>query len=466
MEKGLPIGQVRAPFYIPVSKMGENPDYGTFIVGGTRFLTTEWLEITITHDPWVIKAIKGIKFEFDQDPCQTAEPEPYWMSGEKGRFIDGEIDRLKQLGVLEKCCHAEGQCISNIFLKPKPNGKFRIILDLSDIKADLTYQHFKMVSLTTAMDIMQPGGYMASLDLADAYYSVPITREDRKFLRLKWKGELIQYTCLPNGLAQAPRNFTKILKPIFAHLASEWHISFGYIDDTFIWGNTFKECELAVERLRAMFVKLGFKIQTEKSVFVPTREITFLGFVLNSVTMKVYPTREKIEKGLIMLREFRAKKLVKIRLLATLIGTLNDLTKGCEYGMGHYRFLERDKTRALASNKGNFEAQVCLSDRAKLDLAWWILNLSRAERRIWVSLTQITLTTDACDYGWGAVYQQQGSEKQHTNGVWSSSELNWHINAKETAAVGLGLRSFARDLYNTAVKCEIDNTTAVAYINH
>lgn len=84
-------------------------------------------------------------------------------------FLNNEIDRLLKLSVLERCEHVEGQYVSNIFLKPKANGKFRMILDLSDIKADLTYNHFKMESLQTAMDTMQRGGYIASLDLADAF---------------------------------------------------------------------------------------------------------------------------------------------------------------------------------------------------------------------------------------------------------------------------------------------------------
>ena len=46
---------------------------------------------------------------------------------------------------------------------------------------------------------------MASVDLKDAYYSVPIASEDRKFLKFEWKGDYYQYTCLPNGLACAPR---------------------------------------------------------------------------------------------------------------------------------------------------------------------------------------------------------------------------------------------------------------------
>lgn len=63
-----------------------------------------------------------------------------------------------------------------------------------------------------------------------------------------------------------------------------------------------------------------------------------------------------------------------------MIRVLNDLTKGCEYGMGHYRHLEKDKTKALAKSRGNFEGKLELSQEAKSDLAWWIQNLSRGPR--------------------------------------------------------------------------------------
>ncbi len=52
---------------------------------------------------------------------------------------------------------------------------------------------------------------MASLDLKDAYYSVYIAPEDRKFLRLEFNDQLLQYTALSNGLSSCPRTFTKIL---------------------------------------------------------------------------------------------------------------------------------------------------------------------------------------------------------------------------------------------------------------
>ena len=59
---------------------------------------------------------------------------------------------------------------------------------------------------------------MASIELKDAYYSVPIAMAHRKFLRFRWKGQLYEYTCFPNDLAFAPNNFTKLLKPVYAKL--------------------------------------------------------------------------------------------------------------------------------------------------------------------------------------------------------------------------------------------------------
>ena len=68
-----------------------------------------------------------------------------------------------------------------------------------------------MDTLQSAIRLMKQNCYMASVDLRDAYYSVPIDEEYQKFLRFSWRGKLFQFTCLPNGLSSAPRLFPKIL---------------------------------------------------------------------------------------------------------------------------------------------------------------------------------------------------------------------------------------------------------------
>ena len=78
---------------------------------------------------------------------------------------------------------------------------------------------------------------MASIDLKDAYYSAPIRPDRRKLLRFVWENKVFEYNALPNGLAMAPRLFTKLLKQVFACLRSAGHISRAFLDDSLLIGN-------------------------------------------------------------------------------------------------------------------------------------------------------------------------------------------------------------------------------------
>ena len=77
---------------------------------------------------------------------------------------------------------------------------------------------------------------MASMDIKDAYYSVPITPEHRKYLRFQWNGKRLQYTCFPYGLACCPLLLSKLLKPAYASLRQTGDEIVPYIDDSYLQG--------------------------------------------------------------------------------------------------------------------------------------------------------------------------------------------------------------------------------------
>ena len=54
-------------------------------------------------------------------------------------------------------------------------------------------------------DVIQRGDFMGKLDLKDAYLSVPIAKQHRKYLSFRWKGVNYKFKTLPFGLASAPR---------------------------------------------------------------------------------------------------------------------------------------------------------------------------------------------------------------------------------------------------------------------
>ena len=172
--------------------------------------------------------------------------------------------------------------LSPIFIRPKKNGEFRMILNLKRLNEDVVYHHFKMDSFERAVSLVKKGIFMASVDLRHAYYSVHIAEEHQKYLCFKWGDKIFQYTCLPSGLASAPRLFAKLLKPVFAKLRSLGYVNIGYIDDSLLFGDSETECLMNIKETVGLMENLGFIIHKDKSIFKPSKQITFLGNIIDS----------------------------------------------------------------------------------------------------------------------------------------------------------------------------------------
>ena len=61
---------------------------------------------------------------------------------------------------------------------------------------------------------------------------------------------------------------------------------------------------------------MGFVVHPEKSVLVPSQEIEYLGFIINSVTMTVRLTTEKKKKIFDLCQEVLLKESVYIKLVS------------------------------------------------------------------------------------------------------------------------------------------------------
>ena len=129
--------------------------------------------------------------------------------------ISGEIKELLSLGVVVQTHTHQGSWISPIFTTENADESPRLILNLKKLNDHIRHVHFKMETLKDVIHMIQPQAWMASVDLKRAYYSVPIHKTYQKYLTFLWKGCYYEYTCLPNGYAQAPMVFTKMLKPVF-----------------------------------------------------------------------------------------------------------------------------------------------------------------------------------------------------------------------------------------------------------
>ena len=135
----------------------------------------------LTNDPVILDAIKRYHIEFElDDPIQNKEPHNIRCSSNERNIISMEISKLPSKGVLELTLRSPGDFIPNIFVRPKKDGSYRMILNLKPIYGFVDYHHFKMDTFQKARKLIQPGCFMASLNLKDAYYSIPVHPEHRR----------------------------------------------------------------------------------------------------------------------------------------------------------------------------------------------------------------------------------------------------------------------------------------------
>ena len=419
---------------------------------------SEWMKIT--HDPWVLHVIEGMTLTFSQIPIQSKEPFPYRLSRLESKAAVVEINKLLDKNVLEIAQDSYDQIISNIFFRPKKDGNFRMILDLTWVNKHIEYQHFKMCSLNTAKHMLRSDCFMGSVDLQDAYYSVLIHSDFRKYLRFRWNGILYQYRAMPNGLSCAPLYFTKILNPVFAYLRSMGHETFQYIDDSFVVSDSYDKCSHSLLVLCETVEKLGFVVHKDKSKLYPSKQLTFLGFDLNSETMCITLTEDKVEKFKRASTDILNKKYSTIREVAGLVGLMTSYSQAFNYAEAHMKDLEIEKIQALKLVKGNFDGKMSISHKAKLNIFWWLQNIGVSQKNISYSQVDFEIYTDASEHGWGAHVGDCS-----TGGRWSKQESLLHINALEMLAIWFALKSFCKQTC-LHVKIFTDNTTAVAYVRH
>lgn len=166
--------------------------------------------------------------------------------------------------------------------------------------------------------MIRKGDWMITIDLKDAYLSVPVCEEHHPYLRFAWKGSLYEFQCLPFGLSSALRVFRKLLKPVMSFLRQRGVRSLIYLDDMLVMAQSRTE----LENLIFLLQYLGFRINWGKSHLVPDQLAHYLGFILNSLTLIISLPGEKIEKIVASCQAARRKRRISVRELLRLIGMM------------------------------------------------------------------------------------------------------------------------------------------------
>jgi len=357
----------------------------------------------------------------------------------------------------------------------KESGSFRLIHDLSFPKGDSvnswTPPEFTAVSyqnIETVINLVQEYGYnslMSKADIQDAFRLIPIHPSEYHLLGFFWNGQFYHDAALPMGASASCQLFENF------STAFEWILfkKFGIkgishlLDDFFFVGKAnSNECSVALNTFLALADTLGVPIKSEKTQR-PTTCITIYGIEIDSKAMVARLPRDKIEKILLLLNEFKVKRKVTLRELQSLLGLLNF---ACSVIIPGRAFLRRLFDLIVGHTCPHY--RITLNAEARADLRAWHEFIYKFNGKScflfknWISSDSLKLYSDAAGVhgGYAAVFGSKWFA-----GIWPPEMKDLNITVKELFPIVLAMEIWGHTLANHKVLFLTDNQAVEAIIN-
>ena len=421
-----------------------------------------WLDLGA--NPRVVSILReGYTLPFKQRPLLTRFPlvQIGYANPTKNMYLKEALTNLMTKLVAEKVVVKSSLAFYNhLFLVPKPNRKWRPILDLSRLNLFLNMGTFKMETPETIRLSLNTGEWVTLLDFSDAYFHIPIAPRSRKFLRFFLFQQTFQFTALPFGLATAPLEFTKVVKEVKLMAQARGIRIHQYLDDWLLRAPSPETCLQHTQTLLALCQQLGWVVNMSKSELAPTQVFNFVGYRFNLVNGRVLPTQDWWQALQEKLRLMKDHPWCTVRQFMSLIGLLTATEKQVCSGRLHMRPIQWHLKRNWHIPE-ILEKIIPVPQSLHPHLDWWLDEANVLKGQPLHPLQHaLQLFTDASNEGWGAHLGDFTAR-----GVWSSAESLLHINYLELKAVLLALKQFEHLCKAQIVLVATDNTTVVSYIN-
>ena len=209
----------------------------------------------------------------------------------------------------------------------KESSGWRLVIDLSHLNEFVHLTRFKMETVASVLLSVREGDFLASLDLKDAYFQIPIYPFSRKLLSFTSEGTVYQFRALCFGLSTAPQVFTRVFAALSAWAHSHGIRLLRYLDGWLILASSEREAKQAVQSLLSLCCTLGIVINEKKSDLLPSQTAKYLGMTIDTEAGKVFPSLAQFKKFLTVAENFCAMDAPPAKLWQVVLGHLASLER-------------------------------------------------------------------------------------------------------------------------------------------
>lgn len=334
--------------------------------------------------------------------------------------IKADVDAGKKAGpyAMPPCEHF---VVSPIGAVPKKGStKIRVIHHLSfpfhgeSINADILDEYLPLSSFHDAADAIRrlgPGCWLIKLDVEAAYKQVPVRREDWHLLGFKWLGDYYYERVLPFGLKSSCRLWDMFADALHHFLKHEFGIDvvLHYIDDFLFVCQTRAAADAALIGANGLCEDIGIPWSPAKTEG-PTHCLTYLGIELDTVRQRARLPEPKLRELQTLAEVWLEKSHATGAELQSAVGSLSFACQVVRPGRFYLRRIIARMAEVVRETRSRSKQLFSLSEDVKEDFRWWARfirewnGVSMLYEVEWTRTEKLTLFTDACLDGYGALF--------------------------------------------------------------
>ncbi|UYV80760.1 hypothetical protein LAZ67_19001650, partial [Cordylochernes scorpioides] len=250
-------------------------------------LLKEFAEIFPT-DPFKVPTLHIQPVQIKPNTDRVIRLRPYRIPFTYRKEIDIQINEMLKNNIIEP---AIGEYASPITLVKKKNGTFRMCVDFRKLNEHIPVDPQPIPLIESVIEKLSKDKYFSSLDLSNAYWTVPIHPDSRPYLAFTTHAGVYMFKRLPFGLRSSPQIFERAIGQILR----KYNFQFleHYYDDFIIFSDSFEE---HLEHLRLFFQLCraeNIRLNLNKCQLCKT-SISFLGYEITQGTYKPHLTNTQV----------------------------------------------------------------------------------------------------------------------------------------------------------------------------
>ena len=162
---------------------------------------------------------------------------------------------------------------SPVFLKKKPDGTFRFLVDYRKLNAVTKKDCYPHPSAEELLNRLARHRVFTKLDLKSGYFQIPIAERDKEKTAFITQDGLYEFNVLPQGLMNAPPTFQRAMNETLA--TGRWDFIVVYLDDIIIFSKTMEEHKEHLSDVLSTLNKAHFQVSPAKCQ-IAQNDIEFL----------------------------------------------------------------------------------------------------------------------------------------------------------------------------------------------